>query len=129
MSIILSCLNFFDKAVFHFFCSCLPQFLFLSFTFCSFLHLSFSNFLTFVFLFTIFFFYFFLLPSIFHHCFSSSLSCRAGSTDIPDPLSPLFPIVHRLWLVFWTTSRILTKLLNVCSCWSSCFCSAICGGP
>ena len=22
-------------------------------------------------------------------------SCRAGSTDIPDPLSPLFPIVHR----------------------------------
>ena len=28
---------------------------------------------------------------------SSSSSCRAGSTDIPDPLSPLFPIVHRLW--------------------------------
>ena len=27
---------------------------------------------------------------------SSSSSCRAGSTDIPDPLSPLFPIVHRL---------------------------------
>ena len=26
---------------------------------------------------------------------SSSSSCRAGSTDIPDPLSPLFPIVHR----------------------------------
>ena len=39
-------------------------------------------------------------------CHSSS--CRAGSTDIPDPLSPLFPIVHRLWQVFWTTSRILT---------------------
>ena len=39
---------------------------------------------------------------------SSSLSCRAGSTDIPDPLSPLFPIVHRLRQVFWTTSRILT---------------------
>ena len=31
---------------------------------------------------------------------SSSSSCRAGSTDIPDPLSPLFPIVHRLWQVF-----------------------------
>ena len=26
---------------------------------------------------------------------SSSSSYRAGSTDIPDPLSPLFPIVHR----------------------------------
>ena len=59
----------------------------------------------------------------------SSSSCRAGSTDIPDPLSLLFPIVHRLWQVFWTTSRILTQLLNVCSCWSSCFCTAMCGGP
>ena len=26
---------------------------------------------------------------------SSSSSCHAGSTDIPDPLSPLLPIVHR----------------------------------
>ena len=26
---------------------------------------------------------------------SSSSSCRTGSTDIPDPLSPLLPIVHR----------------------------------
>ena len=24
-----------------------------------------------------------------------SSSCRAGSTDIPDPLWPLLPIVHR----------------------------------
>ena len=39
---------------------------------------------------------------------SSSSSCRTGSTDIPGPLSPLFPIVRRLWQVFWTTSRILT---------------------
>ena len=39
---------------------------------------------------------------------SSSSSCRAASTDIPDPLSPLFPIVHRLWQVFRSTSRILT---------------------
>ena len=60
---------------------------------------------------------------------SSSSSCHAGSTDIPDPLSPLLPIVHRLRQVFRTTSRILTQLLNVCSCWSSCFCTAICGGP
>ena len=57
---------------------------------------------------------------VFHSYSSSSSSCRAGSTDIPDPLLPLFPIVHRLRQVFWTTSRILTKLLNVCSCWSSC---------
>ena len=35
-------------------------------------------------------------------------SCHAGSTDIPDPLSPLLPIVHRPRQVFRTTSRILT---------------------
>ena len=39
---------------------------------------------------------------------STSSSYRAGSTDIPDPLSPLFPIVHRPRQVFRTTSRILT---------------------
>ena len=38
---------------------------------------------------------------------SSSSSCHATSLDIPDPLSPLFPIVHRLWQVFRATSRIL----------------------
>ena len=38
----------------------------------------------------------------------TSSSCRAGSTDIPDPLSPLLPIVHRPRQVFRTTSRILT---------------------
>ena len=38
---------------------------------------------------------------------SSSSSCRVGSTYIPDPLSLLFPIVHRLRQVFWTTSHIL----------------------
>ena len=38
----------------------------------------------------------------------SSSSCRAGSTDIPDPLSPLFPIVHRFRQVFRTASCILT---------------------
>ena len=35
-------------------------------------------------------------------------SCRAASTDIPDPLSPLLPIIHRLWQVFRVTSHILT---------------------
>ena len=39
---------------------------------------------------------------------SSSSSCRATGTDIPDPLSLLLPIVHRLWQVFRATSRILT---------------------
>ena len=39
---------------------------------------------------------------------SSSSSYRAGSTDIPDPLSPLLPIVHRSRLVFRTTPCILT---------------------
>ena len=29
------------------------------------------------------------------HTHTSSSSYRAGSTDIPDPLSPLLPIVHR----------------------------------
>ena len=60
---------------------------------------------------------------------SSSSSYRAGSTDIPDPLSPLLPIVHRPRQVFRTTSCILTQLLNVRSCWSSCFCAAVCGDP
>ena len=41
-------------------------------------------------------------------CISSSSSCHAGSMDIPDPLSPLLPIVHRPRQVFRTTSRILT---------------------
>ena len=57
------------------------------------------------------------------------ISCRAGSMDIPDPLSPLIPIVNRPRQVLRTASRILTQLLNVCPCWSSCFCTAMCGGP
>ena len=44
----------------------------------------------------------------FNFLFSSSSSCRAASTDILDPLSPLLPVVHRLWQVFRATSRILT---------------------
>ena len=60
---------------------------------------------------------------------SSSSSCHATSKDIPDPLLPLLHIVHRLWLAFRATSRILTYLPYVCSNWSSCFCSTICGGP
>ena len=32
---------------------------------------------------------------IYIYIYISSSSCRTGSTDIPDPLSPLLPIVHR----------------------------------
>ena len=39
---------------------------------------------------------------------SSSSSCRAASTGIPDPLSPLLPIIHRLREVFRVTSCVLT---------------------
>ena len=67
-------------------------------------------------------------PYIYIYIYILSSSCRAASTDIPDPLSTLLPIVHRLWQVFRATSRILTELLYVCSSWSSCFCPAICGG-
>ena len=59
----------------------------------------------------------------------SSSSCHAACTDIPDLLLPLLLIVHRIWKVFRATSRILTELLYVCSSWSSCFSSAIYGGP
>ena len=45
----------------------------------------------------------------------SSSSCRAASTDIPDPLSPLLPIIHRLWQFFRVTSCVLTYLLYMCS--------------
>ena len=38
----------------------------------------------------------------------SSPLLRAASTDIPDPLSPLLPINHRLWQVFRATPRIIT---------------------
>ena len=45
----------------------------------------------------------------FNHLTSSSSSlCRAASTDILDPLSPLLLIVHRLLQVFRAISRILT---------------------
>ena len=36
---------------------------------------------------------------------SSSSSCRAASTDILNPLSPLLAVVHRLWQVLRATSH------------------------
>ena len=38
----------------------------------------------------------------------SSSSCRAASADIPDPLSPFLPIIHRLRQVLEVTSCVLT---------------------
>ncbi len=37
---------------------------------------------------------------IYIYIYISSSSCCAASTDIPDPLSPLLPIVHRLRQIF-----------------------------
>ena len=60
---------------------------------------------------------------------SSSSSCRAISTDIPDPISPPLPIVLRLLQVLRASSRIYTELLYVCSSWSPYLCSAMWRGP
>ena len=45
---------------------------------------------------------------IYIYIYISSSSCHAASTDIPDPLSPLLPIIHRLLQVFRVTSCVLT---------------------
>ena len=60
---------------------------------------------------------------------SSSSSCYATNTDIPDPCSPLLHIVHRFWQVLWATSRIFTELLYVGSSRSPCPCLDMWGGP
>ena len=52
--------------------------------------------------------YIYIYMHIYIYISPSSSSGRAGSMDVPDPLSPLFPIVHRLRQVFRTTSCILT---------------------
>ena len=62
-------------------------------------------------------------------CVWISSSCRTISTDIPDPLSPLFSIVHCFRQVFRVTSRIGTEMLYVGSSWSSCLCSFMWRGP
>ena len=56
---------------------------------------------------------------------SSSSSCQAISTDIPDLFSPPFSIIHCYQQVFRATSCICTELLYVGSSWSSCLCSAM----
>ena len=59
----------------------------------------------------------------------SSSSCCAIRTDIPDPFSPHFSIVHCVRQVFRTTSCISTELFYVGSSWSSCLCSSMWKGP
>ena len=60
-------------------------------------------------------------------CKNIYISSCATSKDVPDPFSPLLPIVHHFWQVFRTTSCILTELLYVGSSWSPCFCLAMWG--
>ena len=57
-----------------------------------------------------------------------SSSSRATSTDIPDPLSPLLPIVLHFWQVLRAISCILSELLYVGLHWLPCFSLAMCGG-
>ena len=86
----------------------------------------FLSFFLYIYIYIAFYIYIFFFLYIYIYIYISL--CRAASMDIPDPLSPLLPIVHRLWQVFRATSCILTELLYVCSSWPSCFCSAIRGG-
>ena len=63
------------------------------------------------------------------HSLSSSSSCCAISTDIPDALLPPFSIVHRFWQVLKVISGIGTELFYVGFCWLSCLCSSMWRGP
>ena len=60
---------------------------------------------------------------------SSSSSCSAASTDLPDALSPPVFILHYSWEVFKAISCIGTKLLYTGSCWSLSLCSSMWKGP
>ena len=60
---------------------------------------------------------------------SSSSSCCAISTNIPDPLSSALHIVHCFWQVLRATPRIITELLYVDLSWLPWFSSAMCRGP
>ena len=60
---------------------------------------------------------------------SSSSSCHAIGTDIPDPSSQPLPTIHCFWQVLRATPHILTELLYVGLSWLPCFCSAMWRGP
>ena len=59
----------------------------------------------------------------------TSTSCRAASTELPDPLSQLVPIIHRPRDVFKATSCITTELLYIGSSWLPSPCSSVWWGP
>ena len=56
---------------------------------------------------------------IYIHIYMSSSSYRDASIDLPDPLSPPFPIVNHSREVFQATSCIGKELLYIRSSWSS----------
>ena len=66
---------------------------------------------------------------IYIYIYISSSSRRAISTGIPDPLSPLFSIVHCFRQVLRATFHIGTELLYVGSSWLSCLCLSKWRGP
>ena len=65
----------------------------------------------------------------FRYVITSSSLCRTISTDIPDPFSSPFFIVHYFQQVFQATYRIVTELLYIGSSWSSCLRSSMWRGP
>ena len=60
---------------------------------------------------------------------SSSSSCPAASTDLPDPHLLSISIIHCSQEVFKAISCIRTELLYIGSSWSSCLCSSMWRGP
>ena len=60
---------------------------------------------------------------------NKQISSRTSITDIPDALSPPFPIAHCLRQVFRATPHIDTELQYVGSNWSSCLCSSTLSSP
>ena len=61
--------------------------------------------------------------------YSSSWSCHAISTDIPDPFSTSLPIVHCFQQILMAKARIGTQLLCVGSSYPSCLCTSMWRGP
>ena len=55
----------------------------------------------------VYIYYYYYYHYYYIYAYISSSLYHAASTDIPDPLSQLLPIVHRLWQVFRAISRIL----------------------
>ena len=50
----------------------------------------------------------YIIMYIYYRCLDDYIYIYISSTDILDLLTPILPIVYRLWQVFRATSRILT---------------------